>query len=299
MNKRTLYNKNDLGRSFGLAVAVMLLAQFFLGLIFGMVMDDEPTLSNGEFWLLQTLYALCIGSTTFFYAALTKTNVLQATAMNRAPKFTHVGWGCAATLFLIAMMMPLNNLLMRLIVALGLPKPSVELPMQIVPMILVACVLASVTEELLFRGTLVRSLANDKNKLGTLAISGALFAHFHTNPAQTLHQFVLGAFLALLVLRSGSVWTTVLVHFFNNLVAVILSFTLPSEDIFVNYWYVFVPVGLVGFVACIFGYLKTTSDLWAHSEENECKMDVNSKVFLSAGIVLCAVLWICSLMGWL
>ena len=299
MNKRMLYNKNDLGKCFGLAVAVMLVGSLVLSFVFLPFANSDGSLPDWTFWLMQALYTLLIGSTTFLYAALTKTDVLAATTIKRPPKIAHVGWGCLATLFLIALMLPVNEFFMRLIVAAGFPEPSVDLPMQIVPMILISCVLAAVTEELLFRGTVARCVANNKNQLAALAICGALFSLYHTNPAQTLHQFVLGAFLALLVFRSGSVWTTVLVHFFNNIVAVILSFTPLNDAVFADYWYVFVPVGLVGFCACLFGYVKTTRSSWTYNEEEQCVVDGNSKISLAAGIAVCVVLWVCSLVGWL
>lgn len=299
MNKRTLYNKNDLGKSFGLAVAAMLVGSVVLSFVFLPFANSDGSLPDWAFWTMQALYALAIGSTTFLYATFTKTDVLTATTIKCPPKLSHVGWGCLATLFLIALMLPINEFFMRLIVSAGLPEPSVDLPMQVVPMILVSCVLAAVTEELLFRGTIARSVANNKNQLAALAICGALFSLYHTNPAQTLHQFVLGAFLALLVFRSGSVWTTVLVHFFNNIVAVVLSFTPLEDAIFADYWYVFVPIGLAGFCACVFGYVKTTHSSWTYNEEEQCVVDVQSKLFLAAGIAVCAVLWIGSLVGWL
>lgn len=298
MNKRTLYNRNDLGQSFALAVAVMLAGQFVLGLAFSGVSDDAGNMQNWAFWLMQALYTLVIGSSAFAYAALTKTAVFQATAANKPPRLLHVGWGCLATLFLIAFMLPVNEFFMRLLVLAGLPEQSVNLPMQIVPMIAIACALAAVTEEILFRGTVARTLAGEKNKAAALAISGALFAVFHMNPAQTVHQFVLGAFLTLLALRSGSVWTTVLVHFFNNLVAVILTFTLGDSTVFVNYWYVFIPVGLTGFVACVFGYFKTTDNCWTQTE-SETPVTNTSRLYLAGGIVVCAALWICQLLGWI
>lgn len=299
MNKRNLYNRNDLGKSFALAVGVMLLAQLVLSLVFSPFADKETTLlPTWAFWTMQALYTLAIGSSTFIYAALTKTNVLQATAANHAPKWAHVAWGCAACAFLIALMLPVNDFVMRLIEKMGLPKPSVDLPMQIVPMILIACVLAAFSEEWLFRGTIARAMSGNKNKLAALAVSGALFALFHVNPAQTLHQFVLGAFLTLLMFRSDSVWTSALVHLFNNVVAVILSFTVQNEAFFVQNWYIFVPIGLLGFIGCVWGYLATTKSSWT-SDEAPVARDTLSLTCLIAAICLCAVLWVCNLVGWL
>lgn len=286
---RLTYDKNDLGRSFGLAVAVMLLANVVLSLAFGNAESDLA------FWLMQALYQLAICSVTFVYAHVTKTNVFAATGTNRTPKLAHVGWGCLATTFLISLMLPVNDWFVQLIVKMGFREPSVDLPMQIVPLILVACLLPAVSEELVFRGTISKTLEKNSNKWATLVVCGALFSLFHLNAAQTLHQFVLGALLTLLELRSGSVWTSSLVHLFNNLLAVLLSFVVTDESVFVGYWYIFVPVGAVGFVASVCGYLKTTKSSWKTAEE--CKTDSSSVAILAAAVLVCAVLWIINLVG--
>lgn len=286
---RTHYDKNDLGKSFAIAVATMLLAQLVVSLLF----KNVDAIDDVSFWLAQALYQILIGSSAFIYAATSKTKVTVATGMNRVPKLSHVGWGCLAVTFLVAFMLPVNEWLMQLIVKLGFPEPSVDLPLQVVPMILVACVLPSFTEEIVFRGTVAKSVERIPNRLAGLAVSGGLFALFHLNPAQTLHQFVLGAFLALLVFRSGSVWTASLVHLFNNLLAVLLTFTLNDESVFCTYWYVFVPVGVTGFAASVYGYVKTTKSSWAPSES--IKTERYSTIVLAVSVLICVALWIVNL----
>ena len=54
-------------------------------------------------------------------------------------------------------------------------------------------------------------------------ICGALFSLYHQNPAQTIYQFCCGAAFALVAMRSGSVLPTVLAHFVNNAVILILT----------------------------------------------------------------------------
>jgi hypothetical protein len=172
--------------------------------------------------------------------------------------------------------------------------------MQLVPMLLVSCLLPAFTEEVIFRGTIFKSLEHTNNKLASLAMCGLLFSIFHLNPAQTVHQFVLGAFLALLVFRSGSLWTSSLVHMFNNIVAVILTFAIPDENVenalLSNYWYIFLSVGLVGFVGCVYGYLKTTKSHWNVIPEVAAeKTTSESKFFLIGAVVVCASLWVYNL----
>ena len=42
----------------------------------------------------------------------------------------------------------------------------------------------------------------------------------HGNPEQTVHQFIIGLVVGYLFLKSGNIWLGVIVHFFNNFIAV-------------------------------------------------------------------------------
>ena len=293
---RLNYEKKDLGQSYATAVATMLVASLVLALLFGI------NVTGWKFWLMQALYTLCIGGAAVLYALITKTKLIAATKLNVVPRYAHVLWGCLAVTCLIACMTPINNALMDGIEALGLKRPSVELENNLVGLLIVACLLPAICEELIFRGTVAQSLANSSNKLGALAISGALFAIFHANPAQTVHQFVLGAFLTLLALRSGSLWTSVIVHLFNNTLVVVLSYTPLGEE---NFWSfsgntavvsVLLCVGIVGFATSVFGYVKTTKSAWV-SNNDEKSIPRASLLMLIVAVVICVGLWVTSLLA--
>ena len=293
-----------MGSSFALAVGMMLVASLVLGLIFG------AEVSGVQYWLMQALYTVLIGSTAFIYAAITKTNVFVATKLKTVPKYAHFLWGCLAVVFLIFCMTPLNNWLLDAIEAMGLKRPEVSFEKNIVGLLVVACLLPCFAEEIVFRGTIAQSLEGHKNKLAALAISGALFSLFHANPAQTIHQFVLGVFLTLLVYRSGSLWTSVIVHFFNNALVVVLSYTPIGADEFwdtkLNLGWILALffIGLVGFAACVFGYIKTSKSVWQQSNDateqsgatNASRRSVTSTVLLLVAVVVCVALWISSLL---
>ena len=322
---RLNYEKKDLGQSYATAVATMIVASLVLSLIFG------TNATGWKFWLMQALFTLLIGGSSVLYAFITKTKFFVATKLNVVPKYAHVLWGCLAVTFLIACMTPINNALLDGIEAMGLKRPSVELENNIVGLLIVACVLPAICEELVFRGTIAQSLAENNNKIATLAICGALFALFHANPAQTVHQFVLGAFLTLLALRSGSLWTSVIVHLFNNTLVVILSCTPMGEESFWSFTsntavvVVLLCVGIVGFAASVFGYIKTTKSFWSSSNvtltaqegnsnnlelenannkenrtpsaEKRATNNMASLVMLIVAIVVCVILWVTSLVA--
>jgi membrane protease YdiL (CAAX protease family) len=88
--------------------------------------------------------------------------------------------------------------------------------------IIFLAVLPAIGEELLFRGILLNAL----KKWGTVPavlISSALFAIFHGNPSQIVHQFFLGLILAYIAIRTKCLWLAMLGHFFNNLYALLLE----------------------------------------------------------------------------
>ncbi len=259
---RKTYTKQDLGRSFGLTLLIMLIAQVMLSAIFGNVSDDEGNMLDLAYWISQALYSGAIGLTAFIYARATKTNFVNATSANKPPKASHFCWGVVIDVCLVAVMWPLNSWILQLLEKLTGNTYSAEMPMQLLPMLLVACVLPALAEEFTFRGTIAQSLKHSKSPIGALALSGALFALIHFNPAQTLHQFVLGAFLTLMMFRSGSIWTSVLVHLFNNVFVVMLSFVLTDESAIQPYFVWIFLAGLVCLAASVWGYLKTTQNSW-------------------------------------
>ena len=312
--RRLNYERKDLGYCFALVTAVMVASALVLQLIFG------TETSGWKFWTMQALYTVLIGASAFAYAAISKTNVVAATKFNKRPKWAHVAWGCAAVFFLILCMSQINTLFLDLIEKLGLNRPAVDLEQNLAGLIICACILPAFAEEIVFRGTVAQSLYGSKNKLAAIALSGALFSIFHANPAQTLHQFVLGAVLTLLVFRSGSLWTSVIVHLFNNAFVVAISYTPLGQDEFWNLssnaaWALpLAIVGLLGFAACVFGYLTTTRSNWQAQEmadgdgelEGESSLEnksvaasnkqKSSNATLIVAIFVCAVLWVAQLL---
>ena len=75
-------------------------------------------------------------------------------------------------------------------------------------------------EELLFRGAVLSALL-PYGKTVAVVGSAMLFGVMHQNADQLLYTSLAGVVLGVLVVRSGSIWASVLVHLFNNLFAVV------------------------------------------------------------------------------
>ena len=92
----------------------------------------------------------------------------------------------------------------------------------IVGVLFVVAVLPAVFEELIFRGAVLSGLKKNFSMPVAVLLCGGLFALYHQRPEQTLYQFCCGTAYALLALRAGSILPTMLAHFINNAVIIIL-----------------------------------------------------------------------------
>lgn len=90
--------------------------------------------------------------------------------------------------------------------------------------------LASVGEELLFRGVLVRLFGNwFKNIHLAVIVSSILFSAFHMQFYGFLPRFLLGLIFGYLFVWSGSLWLPILAHFINNASAVLVYYMVSKE----------------------------------------------------------------------
>lgn len=82
----------------------------------------------------------------------------------------------------------------------------------------------AVCEEALFRGFLFGTL-KDKYKVGTaILVSGFLFGVYHLDLLKIITITVLGSVMAYCVYKGGSILLSILMHFINNLLAVLASY---------------------------------------------------------------------------
>ncbi len=98
-------------------------------------------------------------------------------------------------------------------------------PLVIAAMLLVACVLAPIYEELLFRAGLYRFCRQKLGRAAALVISGLCFGALHGNWAGFLPLAVLGMGLAVIYEATGSIRVPIIAHgLFNlNTVLILLS----------------------------------------------------------------------------
>ena len=125
---------------------------------------------------------------------------------------------------------------------------------QILLSILFVGLLPSIGEEILFRGCVARGLKR-KSYVFAIIMSGLLFSIFHGNAAQTIHQFLIGMVFCYVYFVSGSLLSSMILHFCNNAIAIILEIILKPYLVNVNpttVIIVYVVMSIVGFIALYF-----------------------------------------------
>ncbi len=113
--------------------------------------------------------------------------------------------------------------------------------------IIYVCILGPILEEILFRGIIFNTLKQN----GIIAaglFSSILFAMFHLNLVQFITPLLLGALLALLVVKTNSIIPSIIVHMFNNSMALILNFIIDiDKNLYIFLMLVYLLLGIIVF----------------------------------------------------
>ncbi|NQU96518.1 MAG: CPBP family intramembrane metalloprotease [Chloroflexi bacterium] len=86
-------------------------------------------------------------------------------------------------------------------------------------LIVVAVVWGPVGEELFFRGFVLPGLIRRLGAPAAVVVSSGLFAVFHVDPGSLVPTFLLGAALAWIYLKTGSIWPSIMAHGMQNALA--------------------------------------------------------------------------------
>ncbi|MDE7087362.1 MAG: CPBP family intramembrane metalloprotease [Clostridia bacterium] len=94
---------------------------------------------------------------------------------------------------------------------------------KIVPALIVVAVIPAFMEEILFRGIILNNAEGDVGSINAIFITGLCFSLYHGSVEQTLYQFIIGCLFGFIAVRSRSIAPTVLIHFINNALIIILQ----------------------------------------------------------------------------
>jgi hypothetical protein len=117
-------------------------------------------------------------------------------------------------------------------------------------LILYQCVIAPVTEELFFRGMLLKNFTKANQRFGVFA-TAVFFGLAHGNIPQFLLAFMLGIFLAHLTLKHCSIIPAIVVHIFVNSFSTVASELDLTGNMLIIFNEIFIVLAVVGGIMLI------------------------------------------------
>jgi hypothetical protein len=211
----------------------------------------------------------------FLLCKIRHIDLFKATAVNQKVSLSIILILPILSLFLIMSNTPLLTAVDNFFELIKYKVPDINIdpllnsPLGIIGIIFATCVLPAICEELVFRGIILQGLASRFRPINAILLSAFAFSMMHMSPAQTVHQFILGIALGYVVLTTKSLWAGVLLHFLNNLWAVLgtifqkygFGAVLFDNTIFIySTAILFSLIGIIGFFLAVDLAAKKTKD---------------------------------------
>ncbi len=227
--RRNKYNQNDSGLAFMLCNIVPLVLMFiFLFVVMGRGVDMVKV--QNELWYL--VVTALLSQLTFPLVALIvhKANKIDFSATKIAFKLDwKVVLLCVGIAFVCFFgLYNFIDVFAYLFEAVGYNFEGVSLPLNTpfelgLNLVLLA-LLPAIFEELIFRGIIFNGLKNTKGNVFAVVVSSLLFALMHGNLAQFVYPFIMGLIFSMIVLRTGNLLYSMIVHFVNNALVIVFGY---------------------------------------------------------------------------
>ena len=204
-------------------LALSMLASIVMGAA-GLTVKENAPKPNWYIYLNYLLPQISLFLVAVIYFAWLKRPAKQALKEQK----------CHPKYFLLAVLLQvgllslgtLNDAFLRFLERFGYQNTSLLLPnlngFGLVATIVCVALLPAVFEEIFFRGILLKGLRSF-GVIGAVFLCGALFSLYHQNPVQTVYQFACGLAFAFMAIKAGSILPTVLSHFLNNTLIILLT----------------------------------------------------------------------------
>ncbi|MCM1438201.1 MAG: CPBP family intramembrane metalloprotease [Roseburia sp.] len=209
------------GLSYTFTVVVSLLINLIVSAIISLGSFQDTDAAK---YLAVLVSPAAIAVTLTLALVLVKQPVKGIIPVKSHPKYFLIG---ALLIFgLLFSLSTVNDWLVKLFELMGYKRKPSFLPdysgFKVVPVLLTYAVIPAVFEEILFRGILLNNAEEGAGSIRAILLSGFCFSLYHGSVEQTIYQFICGCLFALLAVRSKAITPTVVIHFINNALIIIL-----------------------------------------------------------------------------
>jgi len=142
---------------------------------------------------------------------------------------------------------------------INLNPVDIEIPKSISGILLYfvsAAIVAPLVEEFALRGVVQQPLRKYGDRFAIL-MTAFVFGLMHQNIIQAIFAFVAGVVIGYFSIATGSVWTAVLIHFGNNIIAVVTTIVTDrcSEQVSTRFYYILMGVAFIaGLISLVIFY---------------------------------------------
>lgn len=209
------------GLSFTLVVVVNLLIS-----IIGSAIIIAGSLQNtdAEKYISVLVSPLAVVVTLILMIKVIKQPARKIMPIKAHPKYFALG--LLLVFGLLFSLSQVNGYIIKLFELMGYKRRPNFLPdysgWNVLPVLITFAVIPAIVEEVMFRGILLYNTEKDAGTVRTIFLSGFCFALYHGSVEQTIYQFICGCLFAFLALRSRAVTPTVVIHFVNNALIIVL-----------------------------------------------------------------------------
>lgn len=174
------------------------------------------TALNQMLWQQLLQFAVMIGLTLLFLSLRGKKP--QQIGLRAFPQKSWLLKAALCGLLLFVVMLLVTTLLVWLFPQWAQPQAVTEVILQAESrwdwfvVVLMVCILAPISEEILFRGYLYHSLRSQCSMWGSVLLTSLLFGCMHYDLFRLLPLTFTGICLNLVAIRSGSLWGSVVMH---------------------------------------------------------------------------------------
>ncbi len=159
---------------------------------------------------------------------------------------------------------------------------SYSIPERIV-MLLFACVVAPIMEELIFRRMILRKFLPYGEKLAVI-LSGVMFGLFHGNFSQIIYASIMGMALGYLYVRTGKLRYNILMHAAVNTISTVLSLLFMDNFMIAAIYSLFV-YGFMIYGIVVF-FMKRKKIHFRTKEDDLQKGEIAKTVWLNPGMIV-------------
>ncbi len=241
------------------------------------------TMSTGGIILITLINESTMILSPLCYWKIKSYNVFKGVGFKRKVN----GWQIAMTLpisiGLLAGFMPVASLFVYLVELTGYNYTGANIVVdsfgKLALYLIFIAAIPAVCEELLHRGMIARGGSRISFVAGLL-LSSSLFALMHGSPIQLVHQFFVGVVCCLVYYMTGSIWISVLTHFFNNAITLVSGYIIylitGSTDLAMPWWAML--------IMCVCGIAMLTGSLfvmykicYAKRQKEDADLDLDAQ----------------------